>query len=96
MTRADTGGVGVVPHTVLLSWQGVRVLETVFASLITGVLTLAGVLASNSRARAVLEEKVDALARHVEKHNGVIERTYKLEQDVAVVRAELENLKEGK
>lgn len=33
-------------------------------------------------ATARLEEKVDALKHEVEKHNQVIERTYKLEADV--------------
>ena len=71
-------------------------MESVVAALVTGVLTLAGVVLSNSKSRAVVEEKVDALTRQVEKHNSLVERTYRLEQDVAVVQAEVENLKEGR
>lgn len=70
-------------------------MESVIAALVTGVLTLAGVILSNSKSRAVMEAKVDALTRQVEKHNSLVERTYKLEQDVAVVRNDIENLKEG-
>lgn len=44
-----------------------------------GVVTLVGVIASNSRSRAVMELKIDELTRRVEKHNCLIERTYKLE-----------------
>ncbi len=68
-------------------------MESVAVALITGVLTLAGVLVSNSKSRAVMEEKIEALTRQVEKHNRVIERTYQLERDVAVVRNDVECLK---
>ena len=70
-------------------------MESVIAALVTGVLTLAGVLVSNSRSRAVMEVKIDNLTRQVEKHNRMVERTYALEQDVAVVKAEVENLRKG-
>lgn len=68
-------------------------MESVAVALVTGVLTLAGVLASNSRSRAVMEEKIEALTRQVEKHNSLVERTYILERDVAVVRNNVEALK---
>lgn len=71
-------------------------MESVVAALVTGVLTLLGVIVSNSRSRAVMEVKIDNLAKQVEKHNCLIERTYALEQDVAVVKAEIVNMKKGK
>lgn len=43
---------------------------------------------SNPRNRAVMEVKVDNLTRRVG-HNGLVERAYALEQDVAVVKAEI-------
>ena len=49
---------------------------SVVAALVTGVLTLARVLVSNSRSRAVMEVKIGNLARQVERHNCFIERTY--------------------
>ncbi|WP_251158543.1 hypothetical protein [Caniella muris] len=64
-------------------------MESVVVAVVSGVLTLAGVLVSNSRSRGLLEAKVDALDRKVEKHNRLIERTYVLERDVAVIQAEL-------
>ena len=70
-------------------------MESVVSALVTGVLTLAGVLVPNSRSRAVMEVKIDNLARQVERHNCLIERTYALEQDVAVVKAEIENMRKG-
>lgn len=67
-------------------------MESVIAASITGILTLVGVIVSNSRSRAVMEERIDNLTKQVEKHNRMIERTYRLEQDVAVVRNDIETL----
>ena len=68
-------------------------MESVIAALVTGVLTLAGVLVSNSRSRAVMEAKIDALTKQVEKHNCLIERTFNLERDMAVARNDIDTLK---
>lgn len=48
--------------------------ESIAVALI-GVVTQVGVIASNSRSRAVMELKIDERARRVEKHNCLIERT---------------------
>lgn len=68
-------------------------MESVITALVTGVLTLAGVLVSNSRSRAVMEAKIDALTKQVEKHNCLIERTFNLERDMAVARNDIDTLK---
>lgn len=67
---------------------------SIAVALIGGVVTLVGVIASNSCSRAVMELKIDELTRRVEKHNCLIERTYKLEQDMAVVRRDVGALEE--
>ena len=41
-------------------------MEFVVAAVVTGVLTLVGVLVSNSRSQAVIEVKLDSLAAKVE------------------------------
>lgn len=69
-------------------------MESIIAATVTGVLTLLGVLASNSRSRAVVETKIDELTRRVEMHNRMVERTYWLEQDMAVVKRDIEALSE--
>lgn len=74
-------------------------MESIIAALVTGVLTLVGVIVSNSKNRAVMEEKIDALTERVEKHNCLIERTYLLERDVAVAQHDIDVLRrkdEGK
>lgn len=67
-------------------------MESVIVACITGVVTLVGVILSNSKSRAVMELKLDSLTEKVEKHNHLIERTYKLEQDVAVAKNDIETL----
>lgn len=69
-------------------------MESIAVAPIGSVVTLVGVIVSNSRSRAVMELKIDELTRRVEKHNCLIERTYKLEQDMAVVRRDVDALKE--
>ncbi|MBQ9059376.1 MAG: hypothetical protein IJ125_09355 [Atopobiaceae bacterium] len=67
-------------------------MESVLAAAITGVLTLIGVLVSNSRSKAVLELKIDTLSERVQKHNELISRTYQLESDMTVTRNDIETL----
>ena len=68
-------------------------MESIVVAIITGIVTLVGVVMSNSKSRAVMEVKIDALTQKVEKHNQLIERTYELERSVAVMRNDVESLK---
>lgn len=58
----------------------------------TSVLTLIGVIVSNSRSKAVLELKIDTLSERVRQHNEVVSRTYALEQQMAVAQNDIETL----
>lgn len=69
-------------------------MESIIVACITGVVTLIGVILSNSKSRAVMEVKLDALTKKVEKHNQVLERTYVLEQDMTVAKHDIESLME--
>lgn len=68
-------------------------MESIIVACITGVVTLIGVILSNSKSRAVMEIKLDTLTKKVEKHNQVLERTYVLEQDMTVAKHDIESLK---
>jgi hypothetical protein len=39
-----------------------------------------------------MEQKIDELTRRVEKHNCLVERTYQLERDVALLRNDVDGL----
>ena len=57
-------------------------METIIASIITGAITLCGVLIANSKTQAVMETKVDELTREVREHNNFARRVPLLEQAV--------------
>ena len=59
--------------------------EAVITALITGGLTLLGVLISNGRAQAVLETKVEELAREVREHNNFARRMPVVEEQIKVI-----------
>jgi len=68
-------------------------METVIASCITAGVTLIICLITNhaqsQKTLALMEYRLNELTVEVRKHNGLIERTYKLEQDSALHEAEL-------
>ena len=68
-------------------------METVIASCITAGVTLIICLITNhaqsQKTLALMEYRINELTVEVRKHNGLIERTYKLEQDSALHEAEL-------
>ena len=67
-------------------------METVLASVITGCITLLGVLIANGRTQAVLETKVDALTREVREHNNFARRMPVVEEQSKVNNHRIEDL----
>ena len=67
-------------------------METIVASVITGCITLAGVLIANGRTQAVLETKVDALTREVREHNHFARRMPVVEHQIKVINHRLADL----
>lgn len=64
-------------------------METIIAAAITGIVTLGVCLVNNhyqsKETRNLIEYKLNELTRRVDKHNNVVERVYKLEQNTAVM-----------
>jgi len=56
--------------------------ETVIIAIIAAVGTILSGIISAIMANRVTVYRIDALTKEVEKHNNVIERTFKLEQKV--------------
>ena len=56
--------------------------ETIIVAIITAGFAFLGVYISNRKSAAVMEYRIKQLEIKVDKHNNVIERTYKLEQEV--------------
>lgn len=58
--------------------------ESIIVALITGGLSLLGVYMANRKSQALVEYRLSELQKQVEKHNQIIERTYSLEERMAV------------
>ena len=73
--------------------------ETVVTALITGGVTLLVCLLTNhyqqSRVMAILQVKLEELARQVDKHNSVVERTCRLEGRMTEAEHDIRDLKKG-
>lgn len=72
-------------------------METVLAAAISGVVTLAVCLITNhaqaEKTRALIDYRVSELEKKQDKHNNLIERTYKLEGTMLEVQHEIHDLK---
>ena len=69
--------------------------ETIIVAIITGGLTLMGVLIANSKQQAVMETKLEELAREVREHNNYARRMPVVEEQIKVINhriADLENV----
>ena len=66
--------------------------EAVIVALITGGLTLLGVMISNGRTQAVLETKVEELTREVREHNNFARRMPVVEEQIKVINHRLADL----
>ena len=67
-------------------------METVLASIITGGITLLGVLIANSKSQAVMETKVDMLTREVRDHNNFARRMPVVEEQIKVINQRIDDL----
>lgn len=68
--------------------------EAIITALITGGLTLLGVLISNGRAQAVTETKLVELTREVREHNNFARRVPVVEEQLKVVNHRIADLEE--
>ena len=69
-------------------------METIIASLITGGITLLGVLVANGKSQAVTETKLDELTREVREHNNFARRMPVVEEQIKVINHRIEDLED--
>ena len=70
------------------------VLAAIASSVITGAVTLVGVLIANAKAQAVTETKLEELTREVREHNNFARRMPVVEEQVKVINHRIEDLEE--
>lgn len=61
--------------------------ETIIVALISLVGTLGGTFGGILVSNKLTTYRIEQLEKKVEKHNGLIERTYAIEQNIAVLEA---------
>lgn len=71
-------------------------MEAVITALITGGLTLLGVLVSNSKSQAVMDTKLDELTSEVREHNNFAKRMPVVEEQIKVINHRLKDLEDEK
>lgn len=68
-------------------------METIATAALTGLISLLVCLINNryqqDKTRALMEYKIDQLTERVDKHNSLIERTYRLEEQAALQQEKL-------
>ena len=69
-------------------------MESIAAALITGAITLIGVLIANSKSQAVTEAKLEELTREVRAHNTFAQRIPVLEEKMKVADHRIADLEE--
>ena len=60
-------------------------MESIITAIITGAVTLVGVLIANEKSQAVTETKLDELTREVREHNGFARRMPVVEEQIKVI-----------
>jgi hypothetical protein len=73
---------------------GSNVTESIIVALITGSMTLIGVLIANNKQQAVTDTKLDELTREVREHNDFARRVPILEEQMKVVNHRISDLEE--
>ena len=66
--------------------------ESIIVAVITGVLALIGTFLANRKSTALIAYRLEQLEKQVEKHNNLVERTYKLEEQSSVLETRVDNL----
>lgn len=67
-------------------------MENIIVALITGAITLFGVLIANSKSQAVTDTKLEELTREVREHNNFAKRVPVLEEQMKVANHRIDDL----
>lgn len=70
-------------------------MNEIIVALITGGITLLGVLISNGKAQAVTDTKLEELTREVREHNNFAKRVPVLEEQMKVANHRIQDLEDA-
>ena len=69
-------------------------MESIITAIITGGVTLLGVLIANGKSQAVTETKLDELTREVRSHNNFAQRMPVVEEKIEVINHRISDLEQ--
>ena len=72
-----------------------EILIAVIPAVITGGITLAGILIANGKSQAVTETKIDELTREVREHNNFARRVPVVEEQIKVINHLIKDLEDA-
>ena len=67
-------------------------IETIITAVVTGGVTLVGILIANGKAQAVTDTKLEELTREVREHNNFAKRMPVVEEKIKVINHRIEDL----
>ena len=71
-------------------------MNEIIVAIITGGITLVGVLLANQKTQAVMETRIDELTREVREHNNFARRMPVVEEQMKVINHRIEDLEDAK
>lgn len=66
-------------------------ITSIISACIGGGIALIGVIIQNGKSQAIMQTQLENLTKQVEKHNSIVERTFKLEAKVEAIEAQMSN-----
>lgn len=68
------------------------IIAAIISAVISGGITLTGVMIANGKSQAVTETKIDELTREVREHNNFARRMPVVEEQIKVINHRIEDL----
>lgn len=67
-------------------------MDAIIAALVSGIVTLVGVLIANNKSQAVTDVKIEELTREVRKHNSFAEKIPVIEEQIKIANHRIDDL----
>ena len=69
-------------------------LETIITAVVTGAVSITGIIIANGKAQAVTDTKLEELTREVREHNNFAQRMPVVEEKLKVINHRIEDLED--
>lgn len=69
------------------------IITAIIGGLCVAVPNIIATVSSNKKSTALITYRVDKLEKKVEKHNSVVERTFRLEEDIKNMQEDIKDMK---